>query len=57
MNDRRSCFSRLASAGAGVFAAKQVLAAEPPPAPVELPDLQKLPHRMVGGVKEFHLVA
>ena len=57
MNDRRSFFSRLASAGAGVFAAKQVLAAEPPPAPVELPDLQKLPHRMVDGVKEFHLVA
>ena len=33
------------------------MAAEPPPEPVELPDLKKLPHRMVNGAKEFHLVA
>ncbi len=40
-------------------------AGAPPPAkgrpsanlPVELPDLGKLPHRVVDGVKEFHLVA
>ena len=25
------------------------------PVPVEMPDLTRLPHRMVGGVKEFHL--
>ena len=57
MNDRRSFFGRLASAGAGLLAGKQALAAEPPPEPVELPDLKKLPHRMVNGAKEFHLVA
>jgi FtsP/CotA-like multicopper oxidase with cupredoxin domain len=57
MNDRRSFFGRLASAGAGLLAGKQALAAYAPPEPVEMPDLKKLPHRMVDGVKEFHLVA
>jgi hypothetical protein len=57
MNDRRSFFGRLASAGAGLLAGKQALAAYAPPEPVEMPDLKNLPHRMVDGVKEFHLVA
>ncbi len=58
MNNRRSFFSRLASAGAGLLAGKPALAAaDAPPEPVELPDLKKLPHRMVNGAKEFHLVA
>ena len=57
MGNRRSFFGRLAQAGAGLFTAAAAAPAALPPVPVELPDLKKLPHRMVDGVKEFHLVA
>jgi FtsP/CotA-like multicopper oxidase with cupredoxin domain len=55
MSDRRAFISRVAA----LFAARNV-SAQPSaasPAPVEVPDLPKLPSRMVDGVKEFHLIA
>lgn len=58
-NNRRGFFGRLASAGAGLLAGKQAIAAATavPPEPVEVPDLKKLPSRIVNGAREFHLVA
>ena len=58
MNNRRSFFSRLAAFGAALGSAP---AAAKPKAgeniPVSLPDLPKLPFKLVNGVKEFHLIA
>ncbi len=64
MNPRRSFFSRFATAGAALWAGSSQ--AQDPhvghrmpanPIPVELPDLPKLPYKMVDGFKEFHLIA
>src|SRR5215510_7718814 len=61
MDNRRSFFSRVASLGAGWWAGGRALAQhDHKPAgniPVELPDLPKLPYKLVDGVKEFHLIA
>jgi FtsP/CotA-like multicopper oxidase with cupredoxin domain len=61
MSDRRSFFARLAAAGAAMAAARKATAQPDPDAgrniPVHMPDLTKLPYRMVDGVKEFHLTA
>ncbi len=58
MNNRRSFFSRLAAFGAAMGSAP---AAAKPKAgeniAVSLPDLPKLPFKLVNGVKEFHLIA
>ncbi|OYW12226.1 MAG: hypothetical protein B7Z55_18460, partial [Planctomycetales bacterium 12-60-4] len=52
--DRRGFLGRLfASAAAPVAAAPSSVA----PIPVQTPDLPKLPHKLVDGVKEFTLVA
>ena len=58
MNNRRSFFSRLAAFGAAMGSAP--VAAKPKAGeniPVSLPDLPKLPFKLVNGVKEFHLIA
>jgi len=58
MSNRRSFFAGMAAAGAGLLAARKVNAQAAAASPsVETPDLPKLPWRMVGGVKEFHLIA
>jgi hypothetical protein len=57
MNNRRNFFARFASVGAGLWAAPKVLAQTARNLPVEMPDLPKLPYKLVGGVKEFHLIA
>jgi hypothetical protein len=70
MSNRRAFFNRLVSAGAGLLAGRAMAqqthdhsahaahaAAAGAPIPVEMPDLPKLPHKMVDGVKEFHLIA
>ncbi len=58
MSDRRSFFTNIAALGLGAWASGKPPAQRPSPGiPVEMPDLQKLPHTMVDGVKEFHLTA
>jgi manganese oxidase len=61
MSNRRSFFTRLASAGAALMAARKLSAQPSTPVaqniPVEMPDLAKLPYRMIDGAKEFHLTA
>jgi len=63
LRHRRSFFRRLAALGTGAIAGGRAFstanAAQSPGGivPVEAPDLPKLPHRLVDGVKEFHLVA
>ena len=66
MNHRRNFFTHIASIGAGLWAGQKVLAQQTGQAvpqrsgsniPVEMPDLSKLPHKMVDGVKEFNLIA
>ena len=65
MNPRRTFFTRLASASAALWTGTAVQAQDPHAGhnmatkvlPVELPDLPKLPFKMVDGVKEFHLIA
>jgi len=61
MTHRRSFFSRVATGAAGLFGAQAAMKAKSspsgPPVPVEMPDLKKLPSRMVNGVREFHLTA
>ena len=57
MNNRRNFFARFASMGAGLWAAPNVLAQAGRNLPVEMPDLPKLPYKLVDGVKEFHLIA
>src|SRR4051812_26653290 len=58
MSNRRNFFARVAAAGAGILATRQ-LVAQPAAVnlPIETPDLPKLPWRMVDGAKEFHLTA
>ena len=61
MTHRRSFFSRMATGAAGLLGAQTALKAESaaaaPPVPVEMPDLKKLPSRIVNGAREFHLTA
>ena len=61
MSNRRGFFGQLLSAGAGLFAGRQLLAAQGQPVGVpplvETPDTPRLPYNLVAGVKEFHLVA
>lgn len=65
MNPRRTFFTRLASASAALWSGTAAQAQDPHAGhnmatkslPVELPDLPKLPFKMVDGVKEFHLIA
>lgn len=58
-NARRNFFARLATAGAALLTPATAQPTRPAakPVPVDTPDLAKLPHRMVDGVKEFHLIA
>ncbi|MGH9657348.1 MAG: multicopper oxidase family protein [Bryobacteraceae bacterium] len=60
MRHRRDFFARVAGLGAGLFAARAAAQHQHPAAtniPVETPDLPKLPHKLIDGVKEFHLIA
>ena len=62
MNHRRAFFARLASVTSALVAGRKMAAQQTakPLArnlPVHTPDLPKLPHRMVDGWKEFHLIA
>jgi len=64
MNHRRGFFARIASLGAAFSAGSSAQQADPHAhhkhaanLPVETPDLPKLPHKLVDGVKEFHLIA
>ena len=62
MSHRRGFLARLAAAGVGLTSARKLSAQSNESVSsrniaVEMPDLTKLPYRMVDGVKEFHLVA
>lgn len=59
MSHRREFFRRLSAAGAALWSGAPAKAGTrtPPRAEFVTPDLPKLAHRMVGGVKEFHLTA
>ena len=66
ISDRRSFFARLTSATAGLWAGSKVMAQQNMPGmtmpavgnlPVVMPDLHKLPYKVVDGVKEFNLIA
>src|SRR5262245_26956469 len=58
MSNRRSFFSSVVAAGAGLLAARKLNAQSTGTnVEFETPDLPKLPWRMVNGVKEFHLIA
>ncbi|MBI1353658.1 MAG: multicopper oxidase domain-containing protein [Acidobacteria bacterium] len=57
MKQRRDFFRKLAAWGGGAWAGRDVLRAQPPPVPVEVPGVPKLPFEVVDGAKEFHLVA
>ena len=61
MNDRRNFFARLGALGAAIGVARKALPAAQQTTlrnvPVTMPDLPKLPHKLAGGVKEFHLIA
>jgi len=61
LSNRRNFFAWAGTAGTGLLAPRKSAAQSAPvmaeAVPVEMPDLPKLPHRMVDGVKEFQLVA
>ncbi len=60
MSQRRTFFRRLAQAGAAFWAGAEAAPAQHHTGhnvAFETPDLPKLPHKMVDGWKEFHLIA
>ena len=56
-SNRRDFFSRIAAAGAGLWAGKAAAKQSAGPAPVISPDIPDLPFTVEGGVKVFHLIA